>query len=416
MTNYKNSIVQIADQDEYRIRGNILWFVPFLLFSSVGIFCLGLGVYLNWLYLPVILLALYLNIKSKGHRVTVRPYILICLVYFMFCLFHGLINDVKPRQALQDIYGILYFLVSYGVVLSYKFNDGYMIKNISIIINLLIIVSCLNVFNTVFSIVQSQDQEGYRLLLFSIVGIGPGLLFCLKNNIPVKKRCVIILFLLSCFATLMSYSKQAYITVFIAFIISAFLYSNNIIKTLRNLLIFGVVLLAFFLALSILADKMSIFNAISKVALYNFNILFSEDALLSQESYRITEITQSVAAIKENIIFGIGFGNSYYQSGSNLDNWVHNGWLWLWLDTGIIGVILIMIPLVLGFKKYFRTRKNVNSDQIFLLNIAVIYIVTICVNCLASPIFFRDYPSMLLLGMFTGYLNRKTHGRRKRVE
>lgn len=416
MTNYKNSIVQIADQDEYRIRGNILWFVPFLLFSSVGIFCLGLGVYLNWLYLPVILLALYLNIKSKGHRVTVRPYILICLVYFMFCLFHGLINDVKPRQALQDIYGIIYFLVSYGVVLSYKFNDGYMIKNISIIINLLIIVSCFNVFNTVFSIVQSQDQEGYRLLLFSIVGIGPGLLFCLKNNIPVKKRCVIILFLLSCFATLMSYSKQAYITVFIAFIISAFLYSNNIIKTLRNLLIFGVVLLAFFLVLSILADKMSIFNAISKVALYNFNILFSEDALLSQESYRITEITQSVAAIKENIIFGIGFGNSYYQSGSNLDNWVHNGWLWLWLDSGIIGVILIMIPLVLGFKKYFRTRKNVNSDQIFLLNTAVIYIVTICVNCLASPIFFRDYPSMLLLGMFTGYLNRKTHGRRKRVE
>ena len=82
MTNYKNSAVQIADQDEYRIRGNILWFVPFLLFSSVGIFCLGLGVYLNWLYLPVILLALYLNIKSKGHRVTVRPYILICSVYF----------------------------------------------------------------------------------------------------------------------------------------------------------------------------------------------------------------------------------------------------------------------------------------------------------------------------------------------
>ena len=69
--------------------------------------------------------------------------------------------------------------------------------------------------------------------------MGPGLLYCLKNNIPVKKIYAIILLFLSCLAALMSYSKQAYITVVISFIISAFLYSKNIFKTLRKLLILG---------------------------------------------------------------------------------------------------------------------------------------------------------------------------------
>ena len=44
-----------------------------------------------------------------------------------------------------------------------------MIKNLSMIIVLLILVCCFNIFNTVFSVIQRQDQEGYRLLIFSIV-------------------------------------------------------------------------------------------------------------------------------------------------------------------------------------------------------------------------------------------------------
>lgn len=109
------------------------------------------------------------------------------------------------------------------------------------------------------------------------------------------------------------------------------------------------------------------------------------------------------------MIFGIGFGRSYYHSGSNLDNWVHNGWLWLWLDTGLIGVILMISPFVIGVKKFIKARKHVSDSLLFLLNTSIIYVLTICINSVASPIFFRDYTSMLLLGMFTGYLNRKTY-------
>ena len=409
MVNYKNIIVQATDQNAYRIRGNVLWFIPFILFFSIVIYILGLSVYSNWFYLSIILLTVCLNIKFQGYRILMRPYVLICLYYFVFCLFQGLLSGVKLRVALQDMYGILYFFTSYSIVLSDRFSDRCMIKNLSMIIVLLILVCCFNIFNTVFSVIQRQDQEGYRLLIFSIVGVGPGLLYCLKNNIPVKKIYAIILLFLSCLAALMSYSKQAYITVVISFIISAFLYSKNIFKTLLKLLIFGIILLGGGLFFSLLAGKISILNTISEVSLYNLYILFDKDAFLSQEDYRITEINQSIAAIKENMIFGIGFGRSYYHSGSNLDNWVHNGWLWLWLDTGLIGVILMISPFVIGVKKFIKARKHVSDSLLFLLNTSIIYVLTICINSVASPIFFRDYTSMLLLGMFTGYLNRKTY-------
>ena len=123
MVNYKNIIVQATDQNAYRIRGNVLWFIPFILFFSIVIYILGLSVYSNWFYLSIILLTVCLNIKFQGYRILMRPYVLICLYYFVFCLFQGLLSGVKLRVALQDMYGILYFFTSYSIVLSDRFSD-----------------------------------------------------------------------------------------------------------------------------------------------------------------------------------------------------------------------------------------------------------------------------------------------------
>lgn len=56
-----------------------------------------------------------------------------------------------------------------------------MIKNLSMIIVLLILVCCFNIFNTVFSVIQRQDQEGYRLLIFFHCWSGTGIIILFKK-------------------------------------------------------------------------------------------------------------------------------------------------------------------------------------------------------------------------------------------
>lgn len=98
-----------------------------------------------------------------------------------------------------------------------------------------------------------------------------------------------------------------------------------------------------------------------------FSLLSGKDLTESGSvSDRFLENSYAVAKFKENPLFGSGLYNSYrpeiYQEGEDITYYVHNGYLWILKDMGLVGMFLFLW-FYLGFLvRSWRGWKRIEDD------------------------------------------------------
>ena len=82
----------------------------------------------------------------------------------------------------------------------------------------------------------------------------------------------------------------------------------------------------------------------------------------------------AILLFKENPVFGCGVGRFIMESGSDTD--VHNTYLQILCEQGVVGILLYLIPLILIFiKTIIRTRENTDDSYLkYSLYIQTVYL------------------------------------------
>lgn len=393
-------------------RKNISFFsyVIFSLYCGIALSVLGLSVYIPWVYIGLLVIfSVYrmacgrflLRIKSNF----VLP-IVLTIVYFGFTTLVAIgIYGTEIRVAFQNIFQIVYAMVIYVGYISEE--DSIDIdQEIKAFSRVVMTASIINLVLTIISVFRGYTQEGYRIMLLGIIsGVYLLILYRKKSgNSGVRyiNTCIIV----SLLCILASYSKQAYLSLVIL-VLLLIVYSRNIANITRlcfRLIIIGALVLGIIIVLSNrISSVKSILDAIS----YNYEILVNRDRLFSQETYRITEMKNAWETFIQHPLIGIGSGTQYTEFG--LKNWVHNNWLWLLLDFGIIGTVIYAYPMIgsvcKATVKGFHLKKTDYSRATLYFAFAGALILFYA-NAVFSPVFFRDPMSVSIIAVFCGTIHK----------
>jgi len=171
---------------------------------------------------------------------------------------------------------------------------------------------------------------------------------------------------------------------------------NQRIQLLKSLLFILLIAILVFSLTSIVFPNLSIL-AYPEALFDRFVHLFVTDPMSPDETllWRINETKYAWEQIAENPILGIGPGTIYrpvFYEGDSLQSYIHNGYLWLWLKTGLIGLIsflgFILLFLFRGFRLWDDIQ-NVFYKAAALGLTLIIFAMTLC-NIL-SPFFMQDF-------------------------
>lgn len=110
-------------------------------------------------------------------------------------------------------------------------------------------------------------------------------------------------------------------------------------------------------------------------------------------SYRIQESKAVLSEIKDYVLFGKGFGGEYYFKGflnESKSLWTHNGYIWILLKTGVVGLTIFSLVVIVLFKRGIqKTRASADIEMKaiivgYLGGLYVLLIMAITINRIAS--------------------------------
>jgi O-antigen ligase len=135
----------------------------------------------------------------------------------------------------------------------------------------------------------------------------------------------------------------------------------------QNLLIVAVLIMCVFGLLQIM-NPSSIILAYPKALVERFTHLATTDPTSPDETlfWRLNETRFAWEKIVTSPIVGIGFSLNYrpdFFKADTLQNYIHNGYLWVWLKTGLIGLIpflwFLLAFLVRGLRGWIKVRDEI---------------------------------------------------------
>ena len=205
---------------------------------------------------------------------------------------------------------------------------------------------------------------------------------------------------LSVVAIVVSYSKQAYASLAFILFICILIASFGIKRKIKLILVIGAGLFFMLWVFLPFAHSVKGLNTIAEAFEFNLDILKNYDKLLAQETYRLTENKSAMEKISEHLLWGIGSGTKYTEFG--LKTWVHNAWLWMLLDFGMVGFVIFLMPVIMAIKKVLKKIRNTafsDFEKKYLYVFLLSCILLIFINGIASPIFFRGSSEMAFFGI-----------------
>jgi len=135
--------------------------------------------------------------------------------------------------------------------------------------------------------------------------------------------------------------------------------------------------------------------------------MFSGAILTSEENLlpRWVEIRYAWAHIVEHPIFGIGLWNTYrppFEVGDTLRRYIHNAYVWIWLKTGLLGLVPFLWLSVRFLWRGFQHWRDVQDDflRAASLGFTLAYLGMMISN-LVAPFFVQDW-SLAIFGVMLG--------------
>ncbi len=372
--------------------------VIFTQYIALFFYFFGISAYISAALGIYLLICVALKIVKGEWKIkkNIIKYLLIVLgvifVNFIIALSYG----TNLRASMQNIYPLLFVLF---IVILMDNKIEYKTETIFILLsNLVIISSAANIYMTLIGLIKGEVQEGYRYLLIQIICCGPLMLYYFWSY---KRRWNYLLAgVLSVVAIVVSYSKQAYASLAFILFICILIASFGIKRKIKLILVIGAGLFFMLWVFLPFAHSVKGLNTIAEAFEFNLDILKNYDKLLAQETYRLTENKSAMEKISEHLLWGIGSGTKYTEFG--LKTWVHNAWLWMLLDFGMVGFVIFLMPVIMAIKKVLKKIRNTafsDFEKKYLYVFLLSCILLIFINGIASPIFFRGSSEMAFFGI-----------------
>jgi len=209
----------------------------------------------------------------------------------------------------------------------------------------------------------------------------------LNRKINFKTISYYVIFVISIIVPILLLRRNIVISSFLAIIIVGFFnYKNKkYIKSLFGIFIIMIILFNIFISN----------NDIILSRLYSIREIWDENSSPYGEAYsRIKTWKHSLKLFKENLLFGIGFGNyphfgQVLPSGGHMAG-AHNDFLQIAAETGIFGLMIFSFYFIFIFKKSYSLLFDLSSENNIATALAV-FITAITITSLSTnPFFYLD--------------------------
>lgn len=134
-----------------------------------------------------------------------------------------------------------------------------------------------------------------------------------------------------------------------------------------------------------------------KALVERFAHLITTDPLSPQETllWRIQETEYAWEKIVESPLLGIGLKTEYrpeFYEGDTLKSYIHNGYLWLWLKTGLLGLLSFLWMLTAFIAHALRRWKNI-TDLFFRMSSLgfTLVLFAIAISNFVAPVFVERF-------------------------
>lgn len=351
----------------------------------------------------------FLKIK---HNKILLIYIGIFCFYFVFI---GSINAVLHNELAINIFSVIKCLLYYPLTLfvmdsayTKKENFSVFFDEISIFVGL---VAIYCIFITIYETSQNILSDGYRILPNTILCFGVPLLF---NKFNYGRKRYLFIGIVSLIAIILTYSKQFYISIIILILFSFIIKNKISIKKIVIIVATALAVCAIIISLDKILQNNSAYILSKSAVTYNFDLVSNIKDLANDygTQYRIKETVDALQAWGNAPLFGIGIYANYTDL--VLKNWVHNGFIWLLLDCGVVGFIVFFLPTVVALVQYVKMYQYNKKNIPPYLHFCFLGIVMILVNAIPSPYFIKSIESNILLGIFTYIIINFTNTMTKR--
>lgn len=325
------------------------------------------------------------TVSKKDKQLLLLPYALF-LVFGVWCVicsskakfvFVAILGYGIAQDSLSCYLAYAGFILLGTIVAMYRKN-AIVVANVTIIVaNLLAIISlmdnkitdalCVYEFTNCFhyqSVFFNTNHYAYYLALVTILS---ALLFVYTNT-NVKKALYIVSFVIQSLILILNNTMGAYLAVLLTlviFLITCIARKNNIKNTLIVFAVFAIVSLAS--------------NFIVDNVFVNFTNMFLNIKTLLTGSSTTQEVNSvgsgrgvlwkyALTIIKQDPIFGVGVNNVYVA--------VHNAYLQIAMYTGIVGLILYILPFASRTITMIKSAGNLDAVQKISLFMAMSYIIS----------------------------------------
>ena len=108
---------------------------------------------------------------------------------------------------------------------------------------------------------------------------------------------------------------------------------------------------------------------------------------------RLRETSAVLSEVKNHIVFGNGFGAEYHFRGFRGELkglWTHNGYAWMLLKTGLVGLVIFCFVMVQTFKRGLRAMRKLQDSDMkaitvgYLGGLFVLLLMSFAVNRISS--------------------------------
>jgi len=359
--------------------------------NSYSIFGVRFGILT--INIPLIFLILFFS-KSIGHiyskkiRVNFHFIDLIILIYLAWSIYSALVKSNSLRST-SNFYQfgfpiLFYFALKFSVIEREDFLRWMKILIIFSTSTVLYLIFELFTKKNIFLLPKNVYSDFIYKYTSKVKGIyqpsGPfldpntaglffplvvsmGLYFYFRSRLSKEKIKWLIFVVVLIAGTLLSFSRTSYICLLIILTINLLFNLKNKLKSfvfIGNFLIIILILSLFLFPFhndSGLADRMSSTSTLEM---------------------RIGYLNESISLLRENWMIGIGFDNFRYRRSYEESGPVHNFFVTIFVELGLIGIIpilTIILFIYISYRKYLKLPKKDSFLHIALLSVFIGYFI-----------------------------------------
>lgn len=348
-------------------------FVDFV-FRKVAILSSFASIWDEVLFILIVVAFVVKSILNNNSKLRISPLDVYIMVFLMTCIFLLLKNSSNMRIAIEGFRVYAEYALWFFIGLNLLKSISQFKKFISAYIFMIFLISLYGIYQYIIGVeipqswIDSSYETYIRTRVYSIIGSPNVLGSLLAMSIPfvlpfvlhektIPKRVYYSMVLISMIVCLgFTFSRGAWF----AFLVSMLLYGFFVDKRVLGLLFATVACVPVF-APSILMR-----------VLYMLSNKYTES---SARAGRIARWTKSFEILKENLLFGVGFGRfggAVAKRNIAGSFYVDNFYLKSAVEMGIIGVAIMILVFAMGLLLSARVLKHLKSKELKMIGTGIL--------------------------------------------